>query len=73
MLLDPLSLGRPYVERKGLEAIVTGHLRGDRNYTNEIHKLLTLELLNRLFLDHPGRGGSGRNGINVARLQTTER
>jgi hypothetical protein len=24
---------------------------GHRNYTNEIHKLLTLELLHRLFLD----------------------
>jgi asparagine synthase (glutamine-hydrolysing) len=74
MLLDPLSLGRPYVERKGLESIITGHLRGDRNYTNEIHKLLTLELLNRLFLDNSGRGGSGPlNRINVAQVQTTER
>jgi asparagine synthase (glutamine-hydrolysing) len=53
MLLDPRSLSRPYIERKGLEAIVRGHLRGDRNYTNQIHKLLTLELLHRLFLDNP--------------------
>jgi hypothetical protein len=30
---------------------VQGHLRGGRNYTNEIHKLLTLELFHRLFLD----------------------
>jgi len=51
MLLDPRSLSRPYVERKGLEAVVQGHLKGDRNYTNEIHKVLTLELLHRLFLD----------------------
>jgi asparagine synthase (glutamine-hydrolysing) len=51
MLLDPLTLSRPYIERKGLEAIVRGHLKGDRNYTTEIHKLLTLELLHRLFLD----------------------
>jgi asparagine synthase (glutamine-hydrolysing) len=51
MLLDPLTLSRPYVEGKGLEAIVRGHLRGDRNFTTEIHKLVTLELLHRLFFD----------------------
>jgi asparagine synthase (glutamine-hydrolysing) len=56
MLLDPLSLSRPYIERKRLEEIVCGHLRGDRNYTNEIHKVLTLELLARLLLDPPTAG-----------------
>jgi asparagine synthase (glutamine-hydrolysing) len=51
MLLDPLTLSRPYIERKSLEKIVTGHIRGDRNYTTAIHKMLTLELLHRLFFD----------------------
>jgi asparagine synthase (glutamine-hydrolysing) len=51
MLLDPRTLARPYLERKGVEAIVHGHLKGNRNYTTEIHKLLSLELLHRLFLD----------------------
>jgi asparagine synthase (glutamine-hydrolysing) len=51
MLLDRRSLGRPYIERKGLEAVVRGHLKGDRNYTTEIHRVLTLELFHRLFLD----------------------
>jgi asparagine synthase (glutamine-hydrolysing) len=51
MLLDSRTLSRPYLERKGVEAIVRGHLKGDRNFTVEIHKLLTLELLHRLFLD----------------------
>jgi asparagine synthase (glutamine-hydrolysing) len=51
MLLDPRSLARPYIERKGLEEVVRGHLKGNRNYTTEIHKLLTLEILHRLFLD----------------------
>jgi asparagine synthase (glutamine-hydrolysing) len=51
MLLDPRTLSRPYIERKGLEAIVRAHLKGDRNYTMEIHRILTLELLHRLFLD----------------------
>jgi asparagine synthase (glutamine-hydrolysing) len=56
MLLDPLALSRPYVERKGLEAVVRGHLKGDQNYTTELHKVLTLELVHRLFLDNPEPG-----------------
>lgn len=52
MLLDPRSLSRPYIERKGVEAMVRGHLKGNRNYTTELHKILTLELLHRLFLDN---------------------
>jgi asparagine synthase (glutamine-hydrolysing) len=51
MLLDPRSLGRPYIERKRLEEVVQGHLNGGRNYTNEIHKILSLELFHRLFID----------------------
>jgi asparagine synthase (glutamine-hydrolysing) len=55
MLLDSRTLSRPYIERKKLEEVVQGHLRGDRNYTNEIHKALTLELIHRLFIDKPNR------------------
>jgi asparagine synthase (glutamine-hydrolysing) len=51
MLLDPRTLSRPYFRRKGLEAMVQGHLKGNRNYTSEIHKVLTLEILHRLFID----------------------
>jgi asparagine synthase (glutamine-hydrolysing) len=51
MLLDPLSLSRAYIDRKTVEAIVEGHLKGDRNYTTEIHRLLTMELLHRTFID----------------------
>jgi asparagine synthase (glutamine-hydrolysing) len=51
MLLDPRTLSRPYLERNGVERIVSGHLKGNRNYTMEIHKVLTLELIHRLFLD----------------------
>jgi asparagine synthase (glutamine-hydrolysing) len=50
-LLDSRSLSRPYVERKSVEALVRGHVKGKRNYTNEIHKLLTLEILHRFFVD----------------------
>lgn len=51
MLLDKRSLARPYIQRTGVERIVSEHLRGNRNYTTEIHRLLSLELLHRLFVD----------------------
>jgi asparagine synthase (glutamine-hydrolysing) len=51
ILLDSRTLSRPYLERNAVDAVVNGHLKGGRNYTTEIHKLLTLELLHRLFFD----------------------
>jgi asparagine synthase (glutamine-hydrolysing) len=51
ILLDPQSLARPYVEPKTVRTIVEGHIKGDRNYTTEIHRLLTLELAHRRFVD----------------------
>jgi len=51
ILLDPLTLSRPYLDRKAVEAVVHGHLRCGRNYTTEIHTLLSLELLHRLLID----------------------
>jgi asparagine synthase (glutamine-hydrolysing) len=51
MLLDPRTLSRPYLNRPGVEAAVRGHVKGNRNYTKEIHTILTLEHLHRLFLD----------------------
>jgi asparagine synthase (glutamine-hydrolysing) len=51
MLLDRRTLSRPYLESKQLETIVEGHVAGRRNYTTEIHKLITLELVQRLFFD----------------------
>jgi asparagine synthase (glutamine-hydrolysing) len=51
MLLDPRTLSRPYLNRGTVEAVVSGHLGGTRNYTTQIHQLLTLELVHRLFFD----------------------
>jgi asparagine synthase (glutamine-hydrolysing) len=51
MLLDPRTLSRPYLQRHVVENIVKSHLNGTRNYTTAIHKLLTLELLERLFFN----------------------
>ena len=36
---------------RAVEAVVNGHTKGGLNYTTAIHKLLTLELLQRLFFD----------------------
>ena len=51
MLLDPVSLSRPYVQKRAMETIVEGHLKGNHNFTTEIHRLLTMELLHRIFFD----------------------
>ncbi len=51
MLLDKRSLARSYLTPGGVERVVNGHLRGDCNYTTEIHRLLALELAHRLFAE----------------------
>ena len=40
-----------YLEPKTVETLVNGHLKLGMNYTTAIHKLLTLELLHRQFVD----------------------
>ena len=56
MLLDSRSLSRSYLSRKAVTSIVRGHLDGKQNFTTELHKLLTLELIHRLFLDNSNSG-----------------
>jgi asparagine synthase (glutamine-hydrolysing) len=51
VLLEPRTLSRPYLDGKKVEAMLKSHLAGTRNCTAEIHRVLTLELLHRLFLD----------------------
>jgi asparagine synthase (glutamine-hydrolysing) len=51
MLLDSRTLSRPYLQRGILEGVVKEHLKGNRNYTTAIHKVLTLEHMHRLFID----------------------
>ena len=50
-LLDPRAAGRFYLRPGVLEAMVRGHTSGRRNYTLELHKALTVELIHRLFVD----------------------
>jgi asparagine synthase (glutamine-hydrolysing) len=51
ILLDPLTLSRPYLQKRTLEALVESHLKGTENHTTAIHKLLSLELLQRQLLN----------------------
>lgn len=51
VLLDPRARARPYLERGAVEDVVSGHLERGRNYTTELHQLLSLELVHRLFVD----------------------
>ena len=51
LLLDSRALSRPYVERSAVDAVVHGHVSGRRNYTTELHKLISLELVHRVFVD----------------------
>jgi asparagine synthase (glutamine-hydrolysing) len=51
ILLDSRSQKRPYVNSAFVEAMVDGHIRGTRNCTTDIHRLLSLELLHRSLLD----------------------
>ena len=51
ILLDSRTLGRNYLNKRTIEHIVQSHVTGVRNYTGYLHKLLTLELTQRLFFD----------------------
>lgn len=50
VLLDPRSRSRGYLNGSALEPMVAAHVQGSRNFTLEIHKLISLELLQRLLL-----------------------
>lgn len=50
VLLDPQARTRPYLNSRALEQTVETHIRGTRNRTTEIHKLLSLELIHRELL-----------------------
>jgi hypothetical protein len=51
ILLDPLTLQRPYLRARSVEKLLEGHLNGCRNHTSEIHKILTLEFIQRKMIE----------------------
>jgi asparagine synthase (glutamine-hydrolysing) len=67
VLLDSRSLSRPYLCRTTVENMVNRHIRGDRNYTSEIHSLLTLELLQRQLIDTAPESAGAPASVEAAR------
>lgn len=51
MLLDRRTLARPYLQAEAVKAIVDRHVNGLGNHTPVIHKIISLELIHRLFFD----------------------
>ncbi|MBN2170063.1 MAG: hypothetical protein JW819_01925 [Candidatus Krumholzibacteriota bacterium] len=51
VLLDPRSLGRGLFDRREVERAVTEHVTRRADRSNELRKLLSLEITQRLFMD----------------------
>jgi asparagine synthase (glutamine-hydrolysing) len=51
VLLDSDARSRPYLRANSLEKIVKAHIKGQRNYAFEIHKILTLEFIQRKLIE----------------------
>jgi len=51
ILLDSAARSRPYVRPNCLERMLKAHTTGDRNYAFEIHKILTLEFIQKKLID----------------------
>jgi len=51
ILLDPRTLDRPFFQRKLVEHMVSTHIEGTRNYTDDIGRILSCELTCRLLID----------------------
>jgi asparagine synthase (glutamine-hydrolysing) len=51
ILLDPSTLQRPYLKANSLEKILKDHTSGQRNCALEIHKILTLEFIQRKLIE----------------------
>lgn len=56
VLLDPATLGRPYFQRSVLERMVSRHVRGIENHTDDIDRALSLELLQRQLIEPLTKG-----------------
>ena len=52
VLLDQRTADRAYFNKKFLAKMVEGHVRGQRNYSHEINRSMTVELVHRTFIDN---------------------
>src|SRR5258708_40369160 len=53
LLLDPTTHGGPYISEPRVAEMVRAHTSGRGNYTLELHKLITTDLLERTLLKAP--------------------
>ena len=51
ILLDRDSQSRPHLQRGALKTLVSEHLSGRRNHTNELHQALSIELIYRQLIE----------------------
>lgn len=51
ILLDSKTLNRPYIQGRFLEEMVNRHIGGNGNYTSEIHRVLTTEIIQRQLIE----------------------
>jgi asparagine synthase (glutamine-hydrolysing) len=51
MLLDSNARNRPYLRARSMEEMLKAHTNGYRNYSFEIHKVLTLEFIQRKLIE----------------------
>jgi asparagine synthase (glutamine-hydrolysing) len=51
VLLDHRTLNRSYLDGRQVSRVVGAHTKGEQNYTLEIHKLLTSELIQRQLVE----------------------
>jgi len=51
VLLDPRTLGRPYLQGRNVERMVKNHTSGRENHTYAIHRVLTSELIQRQLIE----------------------
>src|SRR6266480_214525 len=51
MLLDRVTLQRPYLDGHSVEKVIEGHINGYRNHTSEVHKILMLEIIQRKLIE----------------------
>ena len=51
ILLDKKTLERPIINKIFVNQMVKQHVKGNRNYTKEIEKLITIELIYRLLIE----------------------
>ena len=55
MLLDPRTRQRPFLRGENISKMVNAHIRGVANYTSEINRLLTVEILCRQLIEPGGQ------------------